>query len=541
MSKSFQFGYAVGEHIVQRPSSILSVLTFVLGLMLADIMATFGSYAILDMLKLWAMICSLWFFPCLVILLLRLKGTAVKRKMIFQYVGKSMGLHGTIIIAIFSVAASILGDIYHQDRSSMIAFVLPVFPITLSIWMNHRFHFVLGHGENAVEEQYCAYQRERMNLFLARAKENFSLDPITPQIFEEYTCYDLVKEAATTNCIFYYDDNIYRAFHKSIEDQTAYVINENRPEAINNILRYALSDFTSADTGVAFWDNTTDIASQFSHLVVGAQGLTQTRFHAANEFLLSRKSEIEALFQYRVQMYLKDYYGIVAGLRGEKLLADALELHGDALWHREGVRLEFDDGNVSVELDSIVITKSGIFACEVKNYGREGQYRIVIEADGAWYREYPTKRVGEVPHREIMKNPYEQNDRHVAYLEKFVNEILGRTLENRVQVHNVIVLGNNQVELICDPRAEQSICRATTVYSQISRYHENVLSGEEIQKLSQALADSCKPPRAYALPDFRVEMKQLAHSYCKLYHYAADLNRKFEVCFQRYPDPDLPQ
>lgn len=188
-----------------------------------------------------------------------------------------------------------------------------------------------------------------------------------------------------------------------------------------------------------------------------------------------------------------------------------------------------------------MITTSGIFACEVKNYGREGRYQIVIEADGAWYREYPAKKPGEAPRREAMKNPYAQNERHVAYLEKFANEVLGRTQENRVQVHNLIVLGNDQVELSCDPRAEQSICRATTVYSQISRYREKVLTSEEIQKLSQALADNCKPHKAYALLDFGEEINRLAHSYCKLYRYAADLNQKLEGCFERYPDPDLPQ
>lgn len=555
MSRSFWFGYAAGQHAIHRishmtpqeasqkiPSVILSVLTFVFGFMLAEKMATFGLYMVSDMLTYWAIICLVWFFPCLAILLFRLKGTTEKKKIIVRYVGKNMGLYSVVSIAVFSTIAAILGFIYHGDSSSILVWVLPVFPITLPIWLNRRFRFMLGAGAEAMEEQYRAYQHERMNQFLARAKENFGLDSFTPQIFEGFPRYNLAKEASSAAAsMFRYDDNLYKAFRDSAEDQTIYVINENRPAAIDHILKKALSDFTSQNTGAEFWDHGTGIASQFRYLVVGSQELAQTRFLAANDFLDSRKREIETLFQYRIQMYLKDYDGIVAGLRGEDLLAEALELHRDALWHREGVRLEFDEGNVSVELDSIVITMSGIFACEVKNYGRDGQYKIVIEADGAWYREYPAKRPGEAPHREAMKNPYAQNDRHVAYLEKFANEVLGRTQENRVQVHNIIVLGNDQVELVCDPRAEQNLCRASTVYSQISRYHEQVLTGEEIQKLSQALADHCKPPKAYALVDFGDEMNQLAHSYRQLYRYAADLNQKFEACFQQYPDPDLPQ
>ena len=555
MNQSFRFGYAAGQQAVNHlsnltrqeasqkiPSVILSVLTFVLGFLLAESMATFGWYMVFDMLEAWAIICVLWFIPCLVILLLRLESTLVKKKMIFRYVGKNMGLYSVASIAVFSVVAAILGRIYNGDSSSIIVWILPVFPITLPIWLNRRFKFVLTKGARAVEEQYSAYQQERMDLFLARAKEHFGLDSFTPQIFEGYTHYDLVKEAASVPAsMFYYDDNIYKAFRESAEDRTIYVINENRPAAIDKILRNTLAGFTDEDTGVASWVRGAGIVSQFRRLVVGSQELTRTGFLASDEFLDCRRREIEQLVQYRVQMYQKDYDGIVTGLEGEERLAEALELHRDALWHREGVRLEFDDGNVSVELDSIVITTSGIFACEVKNYGQEGKYKIVIEADGAWYREYPAKKPGEAPHREVMKNPYAQNDRHVAYLEKFANEILGRTQEDRIQVHNLIVLGNDQAELVCDPRAEQNICRATTVYSQISRYREQVLTGEEIQKLSQALADHCKPPKAYALTDFSEEINRLARSYRQLYGYAADLSQKLEACYKRYPDPDLPQ
>lgn len=91
MNQSFRFGYAAGQQAVNRlsrmtkqeasqkiPSIILSVFTFVLGFLLAEKMATFGLYMVFDMLKIWALVCALWFFTCLVILLLRDKGAIVK-------------------------------------------------------------------------------------------------------------------------------------------------------------------------------------------------------------------------------------------------------------------------------------------------------------------------------------------------------------------------------------------------------------------------------------------------------------------------------
>lgn len=186
MNQSFRFGYAAGQQAVNHLSNmtrqeasqkilsvILSVLTFVLGFLLAKSMATFGGYMVFDMLEAWAIICVLWFIPCLVILLLRLESTLVKKKMIFRYVGKNMGLYSLASIVVFSVVAAILGRIYNGDSSSIMVWILPVFPITLPIWLNRRFKFVLTKGARAVEEQYSAYQHERMNLFLARAKEHF--------------------------------------------------------------------------------------------------------------------------------------------------------------------------------------------------------------------------------------------------------------------------------------------------------------------------------------------------------------------------------
>ena len=95
--------------------------------------------------------------------------------------------------------------------------------------MHRHFRAVLEQGEKAVEEQYRAYQRERIDLFLTRVKEDFKLDSFTPRIFEGYIRYDLAAEASSSaSKMFYYDENIYEAFHQSVEDKVQYVIKIGR-------------------------------------------------------------------------------------------------------------------------------------------------------------------------------------------------------------------------------------------------------------------------------------------------------------------------
>ena len=166
MKLSFLFGYLVGEKAVkslsgrtkletmQKISSVvLSVSTFILGFILAENLATFAWSMLFEVLQMWALICFLWYFPSFGLLAVRLKGTHVQKKTIFQYTGEHMGLYSIACLTVFSVIAVILGRIYNGDSSSWIVWILPIFPSTLPIFLNRRFHTVLRTGAEALQGQ----------------------------------------------------------------------------------------------------------------------------------------------------------------------------------------------------------------------------------------------------------------------------------------------------------------------------------------------------------------------------------------------------
>lgn len=214
--------------------------------------------------------------------------------------------------------------------------------------------------------------------------------------------------------------------------------------------------------------------------------------------------------------YRSDYGIMKAGLKGEYAVQDVLDMHAGAFIVVHDLRLEFPGKNGeidSVETDTIVLATNGIFAVEVKNYGSSGRYKIVVTGDGNWYKEYPPQGDGESPRREVMKNPFAQNDRHIAYLERFINELLGRDMANWAHVENIICLANDEVLLENDPAAKQTLTRVSNLYNQLTYDRTQKFTVQELEKIKAAFDEKGLPGKKYPLPDYGKHMKWAADWY----------------------------
>lgn len=208
--------------------------------------------------------------------------------------------------------------------------------------------------------------------------------------------------------------------------------------------------------------------------------------------------------------YQSDYGIIKSGLKGEYAVQSVLDMHAGAFIVVHDLRLEFPgkNGEVdSVETDTVVLAPNGIFAVEVKNYGSSGRYKIVVTGDGNWYKEYPPLRDGKVQKREVMKNPFAQNDRHIAYLERFINELLGRDMANWARVENIICLANDEVAIENDPDAKQTLTRVSNLYNQLTYDRTQKFTVEELEKIKAAFDEKGLPGKKYPLPDYSKQMK----------------------------------
>lgn len=190
-----------------------------------------------------------------------------------------------------------------------------------------------------------------------------------------------------------------------------------------------------------------------------------------------------------------------------------------------------------MEIDALVLAPNGIFALEVKNFGvYKSDYEMFITQDGSWYKEftYQTKE-GPKTRQEPMDNPFRQNARHTAYLEKWVNQHLGRSMSNWISVEGVVVLANDKVRVRVEPGAPQAPTRVGTLYSRLRQNMRPVLSVAELQQLAGGLKARNLPPKRYPLYDYREEIHQLSRDCEKWMAMSQQADQKMETCLREHP------
>ena len=245
-------------------------------------------------------------------------------------------------------------------------------------------------------------------------------------------------------------------------------------------------------------------------------------------FTSRRRSEFNALIQFRAQYYLSEYRMIKAGVMGEKAVEEILDLHRGSFFVIHNLRLEFpnESGKTeSVETDTFVMAPYGLFAIETKNYGASGKYRLVVTGDGNWYKEYPSRGPETPARRERMVNPFEQNDRHIAFLERFINELLGRDMMNYARVKNIIVVANDNVEIDSDPAAKQTLTRVGNLYNQLTQDTTPRFTLDELHRIEKALKERNLAPKKYPMNDYREELRGMVLAYRRLLMLSTEMGK----------------
>lgn len=266
---------------------------------------------------------------------------------------------------------------------------------------------------------------------------------------------------------------------------------------------------------------------------------------AIDTFIARRCRELEDLVSSRLSYFYSEYKSIRSGILGERAVQEVLDMHKGAFYVLTGLRIQptSTDGRSvpTVETDSLVLAPYGIFAIEIKNYAVSGQYALKITADGNWYKVYQ-RSVGEsgeiISREEPMSNPFAQNDRHIAYLEQVVNDILGRDMVHRAHIKNIIVLANDNVRIDCDPAAKQTVTRAGNLYNHLTQETKPLYTMEELDKLRSALAAMDIGEGAYPINDYTEELRDAVAAYQQLQNFAKNVKAAIPQCFAEHPEFD---
>lgn len=165
-----------------------------------------------------------------------------------------------------------------------------------------------------------------------------------------------------------------------------------------------------------------------------------------------------------------------AGIEGEKCVNYYLRrLLKEDEYLLANVLIPLKNG-YSTEIDSILITRKGIFCIEVKNWvGRvKGN-----DDDTYWYQEYDDPNVQNKRHR----NPVRQNEKHVV--------VLARKLKNKFNIDNVVIFPSLEIGSIIDSNYSFTIDEFIKYYKHL----DNELSISDVNKAFDTLVKYVATPR----------------------------------------------
>ena len=166
------------------------------------------------------------------------------------------------------------------------------------------------------------------------------------------------------------------------------------------------------------------------------------------------------------------------GKVGEKIVADYLSnLPGDRYHILNDVLLEI--GNVSSQIDHIVVSMYGLFVIETKNYagvvlGQEEDYRWTQVVGGK---------------KNSFYSPLKQNERHIQVLQRCIQQSLGIFVP-------VVVFSRN-----CNLKVDtvSPVLYADMMMEYISQYDQPILTREDLIDIEKGIHDSWNPSYAARL------------------------------------------
>ena len=181
---------------------------------------------------------------------------------------------------------------------------------------------------------------------------------------------------------------------------------------------------------------------------------------------------------------------VTLGETGEQKVARELQPYEGQILVLPNLRLEVE--GESIENDFVVVSPYGIYVLEVKNLGSGGGYGLYIEKDGRWNKMRGNRS-------EPMESPVHQNERHILYLEKYINAELGRKLDDYLRVQGIVVIANDMVDIRND--SDHLILRYNNVMSTIRKLPV-IMKEEDMKRIAEILSKAGLEPKKYPMKNY---------------------------------------
>lgn len=173
------------------------------------------------------------------------------------------------------------------------------------------------------------------------------------------------------------------------------------------------------------------------------------------------------------------------GKTGEERVSRILRQYQDRFFSLENIVIPSPTtSRKTAETDAYIISNKGVFVCEVKNYGSEGQTLYMPES-GDW------KLLNE---RGVLlankDSAFEQNERHCIATRDLIKEQLGIS----VPIIPVVIIANNEVDV--ENASHNIVIRAEQIYDLVSSY-QDAIDYETQKKIMATLEENQLDPNDF--------------------------------------------
>ncbi|MDD5936568.1 MAG: hypothetical protein PUC65_13580, partial [Clostridiales bacterium] len=283
------------------------------------------------------------------------------------------------------------------------------------------------------------------------------------------------------------------------EDLTSYIKNDEKLK--NTYLQYLLStdDTISIKTceldlyltyikdKISIWKEDNLVTD--SHLEQDVICDVTTKFNCIKDRYQSSMIENQTYFNI-FWRYTNDLEGplkrISTERRNVKQSIDQLYMYSDMLyWHKkckESINsmmelfdkqaINFDDYSALLDgeiisFDNILITNRGLFLLDIETFDSTVPFELLIERDGCWYKRYQDDN--DLPHLESLFTTITATNNHnLLKLEKQLNQLLNRSLDQYIELKGIVILANDDIML--ENNSTQSVIRVSELVTVLRSY-----------------------------------------------------------------------
>lgn len=199
----------------------------------------------------------------------------------------------------------------------------------------------------------------------------------------------------------------------------------------------------------------------------------------------------------------KDRGIIFSGVAGEKMVEEEFDIYKDELEYFSNIR--FEDDNLSVETDGLIVSDRGIFSIEIKNFKFP---KIKISKDGQWKKCY--YGAGGTLEEEVMKDVGSQMNRHIIITERLFNRHLKeQNIKDKIEIKPMIIIANNQIEIEND--SDMVIVRSSQIYNNFKKSDCNY-SKKAISEIKKYIKDNKLSAKKYDIINYEKTFENITKS-----------------------------